>query len=185
MAANLSGGGFSVYFERESYQRRVVNKYLRRHPDDGHYKCVRCRELGLFLLCDLCSRLGRGYPDISAQALNYKFVVKDEIFHMDGTTCSVSVRLSLLLLLHFVRLQAPQLTVNVQTAAGIISLMNDYRIFNKKPPLGFLNPWLYFRGLRGFNDIRFGANPGCNTGGFRADVGWDPVRPAALASHFR
>lgn len=26
---------------------------------------------------------------------------------------------------------------------GIISLLNDIRLTNNKPPLGFLNPWLY------------------------------------------
>jgi hypothetical protein len=56
-------------------------------------------------------------------------------------------------------------------------------------PLGFLNPWLY--GLRNayppvFTDVRLGSNPGCDTNGFPAIVGWDPVRSARLVSlHFR
>jgi hypothetical protein len=79
-----------------------------------------------------------------------------------------------------------QLTANVQIVAGIISLLNDYLISQGKPPLGFLNPWLYGNGLGGFNDITLGSNPGCTTPGFSAAPGWDPVRPASLVCvHFR
>jgi hypothetical protein len=68
--------------------------------------------------------------------------------------------------------------------AGIISLLNDYRISNGDPPLGFLNTWLYGRGRlgNGLQDITSGSNPGCNTDGFTAIPGWDPVRPARLLS---
>ena len=73
----------------------------------------------------------------------------------------------------------------------MVSLFNDFLLFNNKHALGFLNPLLYFLSInefKGINDIEFGANPGCGTGGFRATAGWDPVRPAALLffpSHFR
>jgi len=59
--------------------------------------------------------------------------------------------------------------------AGIISLLNDNLLSQDKPPLGFLNPWLYGQGLAGLNDITIGSNPGCWTDGFSAVVGWDPV----------
>ena len=55
-------------------------------------------------------------------------------------------------------------------------MLNDYLISNGKPPLGFLNPWLYDIGQGGLNDITFGSNPGCHTDGFYASDGWDPVR---------
>lgn len=35
------------------------------------------------------------------------------------------------------------------TFAGIVTLLNDFRIANGKPPLGFLNPMLYSTGLSG------------------------------------
>jgi len=57
----------------------------------------------------------------------------------------------------------------------VISLLNDARIAAKLPSLGFLNPWLYTKGLNGLNDIVGGKNPGCGTGGFTAVKGWDPV----------
>jgi tripeptidyl-peptidase-1 len=61
--------------------------------------------------------------------------------------------------------------------AGIVSLLNDYLLSTERRPLGFLNPWLYGKGLAGLNDIISGSNLGCNTNGFTAIVGWDPVRP--------
>ena len=53
-------------------------------------------------------------------------------------------------------------------------MLNDARISGGKPPLGFLNPWLYKTGYAGLNDITVGNNPGCGTQGFNATVGWDP-----------
>jgi tripeptidyl-peptidase I len=64
--------------------------------------------------------------------------------------------------------------------AGLISLLNDYRLSMGKPPLGFLNIWLYGDARLGFNDIKDGSNPGCGTEGFSAVPGWDPVRPSML-----
>jgi hypothetical protein len=75
-----------------------------------------------------------------------------------------------------------ELTANVQTVAGIISLLNDYLLSKGSAPLGFLNPWLYGEGLPGIDDITSGSNPGCGTDGFSAIPGWDPVRPARLVS---
>ena len=110
-----------------------------------------------------------------------------EMYFMNGTTCSVTVRHSLLptpsTLCHL--FSSTQLTASVQTAAGIVSLLNDYLIFHNKNPLGFLNPMLYLlnnQGLKGINDVTFGGNPGCGTDGFQANMGWDPVRAACIFS---
>ena len=62
-----------------------------------------------------------------------------------------------------------------QTFAGVISLLNDFRLSQGKSPLGFLNPLIYSTGATGFNDITSGSNPGCGTNGFTAGAGWDPV----------
>jgi tripeptidyl-peptidase I len=118
----------------------------------------------------------RGYPDISAQAEDFVFVLKGELRTMWGTSCSAPVRLSIpsassILLI-------TRLVVNVQTVAGVISLLNDYRLSKGKRPFGWLNPWLYTYGLAGLNDIISGSNPGCQTEGFSAVPGWDPVGPA-------
>ena len=76
-----------------------------------------------------------------------------------------------------------QLTASVQIVAGIISLLNDYLISQGRAPLGFLNYWLYGTGRDGLTDITTGSNQGCNTPGFSAIEGWDPVSPAKLGPH--
>lgn len=53
-------------------------------------------------------------------------------------------------------------------------MLNDARLSAGKPPLGFLNPWLYQTGYAGLNDITVGNNAGCGTEGFNSTVGWDP-----------
>lgn len=67
----------------------------------------------------------------------------------------------------------------MQTFAGVIALLNDFRLSQGKSSLGFLNPIIYSTGVPGFNDITSGSNPGCGTNGFTAGAGWDPVSVAA------
>ncbi|KAH8979043.1 subtilisin-like protein [Lactarius akahatsu] len=94
---------------------------------------------------------GRGFPDVSSQEINFFFVLGGQLESAYGTSGS-----------------AP-------TVAGIISLLNDYLISKGSTPLGFLNLWMYGTGLPGLNDITSDSNPGCNTDGFPAVAGWDPV----------
>ncbi|EJD07658.1 subtilisin-like protein [Fomitiporia mediterranea MF3/22] len=94
---------------------------------------------------------GRGFPDVSAQGQNFQVVLGGRTISVGGTSAS-----------------SP-------TFAGVISLLNDFRIAAGKAPLGFLNPLLYSTGVAGLNDITSGSNPGCNTNGFTAVSGWDPV----------
>ncbi|KAI9450054.1 subtilisin-like protein [Lactarius psammicola] len=99
----------------------------------------------------LFNPFGRGVPDISAQALQLPIILGGDEYIMFGTSGSTTI------------------------VAGIISLLNDYRISQGKRPLGFLNFLLYGSALSGLNDITKGSNPGCNTDGFPAIAGWDPV----------
>ncbi|KAL5536826.1 hypothetical protein ACEPAF_649 [Sanghuangporus sanghuang] len=94
---------------------------------------------------------GRAYPDVAAQGQNFQVVVGGRTFSVGGTSAS-----------------SP-------TFAGVVSLLNDFRIASGKAPLGFLNPLLYSTGAAGLNDITSGSNPGCGTNGFSAVTGWDPV----------
>jgi tripeptidyl-peptidase I len=66
-------------------------------------------------------------------------------------------------------------SASTPTVASIISLVNDALIVEGRPPLGFLNPWIYSKGLEAFNDVTIGSAPGCNTTGFPAVKGWDAV----------
>ncbi|KAJ7350888.1 tripeptidyl peptidase A [Mycena albidolilacea] len=63
----------------------------------------------------------------------------------------------------------------VPTAAGIIALLNDWRLRHGKPTMGFLNPFLYSAGLAGLVDITDGFVNGCEQPGFNATKGWDPA----------
>ncbi|KAJ6454753.1 family S53 protease [Mycena vitilis] len=58
--------------------------------------------------------------------------------------------------------------------ASIVALLTNKRIVEGKPGLGFLNPLIYAN-PDAFTDFTTGNNPGCNTPGFNATSGWDPV----------
>ncbi|KAJ7436210.1 family S53 protease [Mycena latifolia] len=58
--------------------------------------------------------------------------------------------------------------------ASVVALLTNERIAAGKPGLGFINPLLY-QNPSAFKDMKVGNNPGCNTNGFNATTGWDPV----------
>ncbi|KAG6836128.1 hypothetical protein H0H93_011087 [Arthromyces matolae] len=136
VAVSFSGGGFSNYFGRPSYQNAAVASYL---------TGLGTKYSALF------NKTGRAYPDIAAQGTSFQVVVGGKTVSVGGTSAS-----------------AP-------TVAAIFSLLNDARLAAGKPSLGFINPILYSQGAAGLNDITSGSNPGCNTSGFAAGPGWDPV----------
>ncbi|KIJ28813.1 hypothetical protein M422DRAFT_189249 [Sphaerobolus stellatus SS14] len=95
---------------------------------------------------------GRGFPDVSAQGENIVIVNAGKTGSVSGTSCASPV------------------------FASVVSLLNDQLIAAGKSPLGFLNPFLYSAaGIGALTDITTGNNPGCNTNGFAAGIGWDPV----------
>ena len=101
---------------------------------------------------------GRGFPDVAAYAVNYDVFVGGEDGPVSGTSCA-----------------SP-------TFASIVSLLNDELLSVNRPPLGFLNPWLYSTEVRSaLNDITVGNNYACSnfTTGFNATTGWDPVSASA------
>lgn len=113
---------------------------------------------------------GRGFPDVAAQGRSYHVIDKlgkttQKDILVGGTSAS-----------------AP-------TFAAIVALLNNERLSNGRPPLGFLNPWIYLFGHRGLNDVTHGGSTGC-TGtdmysglptpfvpfaSWNATRGWDPV----------
>jgi tripeptidyl-peptidase I len=131
-----SGGGFSNYFVRPSYQDDAVSGYL---------KILGTQFAGLY------NKSGRAYPDIAAQSQSFITVWNGTTVRLDGTSASTP------------------------TASAILSLVNDALLAAGKSPLGFLNPWLYSRGYKSFTDILSGSAIGCNSTGFPAAKGWDPV----------
>ncbi|OBZ77185.1 Tripeptidyl-peptidase sed3 [Grifola frondosa] len=93
---------------------------------------------------------GRGFPDVSAKGDDFRVWVGSP-FASYGTSAS-----------------SP-------TFASIIALLNDRLASAGRPPLGFLNPFLYTKGVAALTDIVAGNNTNCNNQGFEATPGWDPV----------
>lgn len=99
----------------------------------------------------LYNKSGRAYPDISAQGQRFTTIWNGTIAVLDGTSASTP------------------------TASAIIALVNDALIAAGKPPLGFLNPFIYAYREQAFHDILSGSALGCGVKGFPAQKGWDAV----------
>jgi tripeptidyl-peptidase I len=99
----------------------------------------------------LTSTDGRAYPDISAQGQFFAYVWNGTEGIISGTSASTPLM------------------------SGIIALVNDELLSCGKRPLGFLNPFIYKKGYKGFTDIKSGSAAGCGVDGFNATKGWDPV----------
>ncbi|KAJ6592444.1 subtilisin-like protein [Mycena capillaripes] len=98
------------------------------------------------------NRSGRAYPDVAANGWPLVIALDGEFVHTGGTSASAPI------------------------FASIIAAVNDARLAAGKSPVGFINPALYSPALVGaFNDVTVGSNPGCQTEGFPAAQGWDPV----------
>lgn len=96
---------------------------------------------------------GRSYPDVSAFATGVMIVADLIPQPVAGTSCASPI------------------------FSAVVSLVNGARFNAGKPSLGFLNPFIYnVWGPKGaFTDVTQGSNPNCNTNGFQAAKGWDPV----------
>lgn len=104
---------------------------------------------------------GRAYPDLAALSDNY-WVVTNRIPlpWVSGTSASTPV------------------------VAGLIALINDRRLQQGRPPLGFLNPALYRLQDEGHSTALYDVTQGCHLScldatvegqGFCAAPAWDPV----------
>ncbi|KAE8445914.1 hypothetical protein EG329_012693 [Mollisiaceae sp. DMI_Dod_QoI] len=94
---------------------------------------------------------GRAYPDIAAQGYRFVTIWNGTVHPLDGTSAATP------------------------TAAAVFALVNDALIAQGKPPMGFLNPWLYEKGFEAFTDVVSGSAIGCGGTGFPAKEGWDAV----------
>lgn len=144
-----SGGGFSNIYERADYQKAAVEQYFKiANPPYPYYESVdnsSFAENG-----GIYNRIGRGYPDVSAIADNIIVFNKGAPTLVGGTSAAAPVW------------------------GAIITRVNEERIAAGKKTVGFINPVLY-QHPEIFNDVTQGNNPGCNTDGFQAAKGWDPV----------
>jgi len=94
---------------------------------------------------------GRAYPDVSAlggQKTPYCVATSGSFEGVAGTSAACPV------------------------VAGVFGLLNNARLAAGKPPLGFLNPFIYQNGAA-FNDVTSGKNNAGFGNGFTAVKGWD------------
>lgn len=80
-----SGGGFSNYFPRPSYQDSVVPAYI---------ASLKGEFAGLY------NESGRGFPDIAAQGYRFITIYNESILPLDGTSCAAPTAASVLTLVN-------------------------------------------------------------------------------------
>jgi tripeptidyl-peptidase I len=133
-----SGGGFSNVFDTPSYQAKALQTYFADHmPSYGPDRYNNTQK-------------SRGFPDVSANGVNYAVATNGKFILLYGTSASTP------------------------TFGAVITMINSARLDIGKNPVGFINPALYANPSM-FNDITSGGNQGCGTPGFSAVEGWDPV----------
>ncbi|KAJ3494117.1 hypothetical protein NLG97_g4284 [Lecanicillium saksenae] len=159
MEAFSSGGGFSNVITAPDYQKDALATYFSQH--DPGYKSYNTTD-GTIPSSGIYNRIGRGYPDVSANGLYGVVVVNGREGTSGGTSQSAPI-----------------------FAALVTRIINERIKAGKKGPLGFLNPVLYQNpGM--FNDIVSGDQhlggpngdgqpSACGNKGFSAVKGWDPV----------
>ena len=152
-----SGGGFSNIYPIPEYQKDAVAAYFT--DSDPGYKAYGMNDT-IGAHGGIYNNQGRGYPDVAAVGDNIATYVQGEFFSNGGTSASAPI------------------------FASIVNLINEERIAAGKGPVGFINPVLYAN-PGAMNDITNGTNPGCNTTGFSAVKGWDPVTGLGTPSYPR
>ncbi|WQF82591.1 Putative peptidase S53, activation domain, Sedolisin domain, peptidase S8/S53 domain superfamily [Colletotrichum destructivum] len=148
-----SGGGFSNVFPTPDYQKKAVRQYLDTVAPDlpfsGYEQPVKDGDF-TDVRSGVYNRVGRGFPDVAAVGDRAILVSGGKWYVVGGTSMSAPIW------------------------ASVLTLINEERIAAGQPTLGFVHPILYAH-PEVFNDIIEGSNPGCNSTGFTAAKGWDPV----------
>jgi len=149
-----SGGGFSNIYSAPDYQAAALATYFANHdPGYKSYSALKNAtgsEGTIGANGGVYNRVGRGYPDVSANGNNIAVYFAGKFAVSGGTSASTPI------------------------FASIVNLINEQRIKAGKATVGFLNPALYGNPSM-LNDITSGNNAGCGTRGFEAVQGWDPV----------
>ena len=150
-----SAGGFSNYFARPSYQKSAVDAYFASHDPGYPYYTFNGQDFSLpssniGANGGLYNRIGRGFPDVSANGANLQYYLLGMLMPQYGTSLAAPIW------------------------ASVVTLINEKRAEHGKGPVGFINPVLYEH-PEVLNDITSGHNAGCGTYGFSAVEGWDPV----------
>lgn len=143
-----SGGGFSKYYDRPSYQKDVVDGYFANAAAAGTspvagYVSTRGNE-------------GRGYPDISLAGYGYKVIIGGKPYAVSGTSASAPAVAGM-----FSNINAARI------AAGKGSIGWAH-------PALYANYTKYTNDITSGNN-KCARTGSCCPQGFTATVGWDPA----------
>lgn len=147
-----SGGGFSNYFARPSWQNDTVNQWLATanlsvlYPYYQFSNTTNATQLGAGSGGGVFNGLGRAYPDVAALAMNITVFQGGNPGLGSGTSASTPI------------------------FAAMITRINEERLKAGKSTVGFINPVLYAN-ADAFNDIVDGDADGCLGRGFSAMKG--------------
>merc|ERR1719503_66697 len=133
------GGGFSDAFGTGDFQSEAVAAY-------------KANAAASLPASKLWNATGRGYPDVSALAVDYCEIGTAGALGVSGTSAAAPV------------------------TAAVFARLNGLRLAAGQPPLGWLNPFIYQNG-DAFNDVTTGRNGASSVSkdGFTATTGWDPA----------
>jgi tripeptidyl-peptidase-1 len=142
------GGGFSDHFPIPEYQKNAV----------AAYKSAAASQK---VLPDesLYNNTGRGYPDVAALGgTENMYCVAAGSFISAGMTGIAGT------------------SASCPVVSAMFARLNDIRLSKNKPPMGFLNPFIY-QNKGAFNDVKQGTNSDSDLEkrGFEAIAGWDPA----------
>lgn len=166
-----SGGGFSEYNARPSYQNDVVGAYWTTCA--GIPTCVPAN--GSTYSWTKYNMAGRAYPDVAMAGHSFQFVSGGQLFVTSTTSVPAAV------------------------LGGIVVLINAERVSTGKSTLGFINPTLYSASPSSFTtDLTVGTDNcvadtvtttgttsnACCPNGFNATVGWDPLSGLGAVTNY-
>lgn len=166
-AANFSSsGGFSNYFKRPTYQDGHVQTYFHRaHLTYPYYSEL---EVDFKTTKGIYNRVGRAYPDVSANGANFPAYMNGSLYHFYGASLASPLFASVLTL---VCLPSSLFSEIFSSSSKLIFVqLNQDRAEAGKGPIGFINPTLY-RHDDVLNDVTEGTNLGCGSQGFHAVKG--------------
>ena len=96
-----SSGGFSNYFPQPDYQKKAVAEYF--EIADLTYPYYSEFEVDFNTTRGLYNRIGRGYPDVSANGAQYRAYTGGEDYHWYGSSLASPLFASVLTLVNFLR----------------------------------------------------------------------------------
>jgi len=146
--AITSGGGFSAYYARPSWQTDAVSAYFAQvSPASGY------------------NPSGRGYPDVALIGVQYEVVIQNTMQSLYGTSCSTPVFAAMITLINTARLEKNLSSIGFINPTLYSAGMNQsIELFNDVTS-----------GNNSCCADRSAGGPTCCKAGFRAASGWDPV----------